>query len=240
MTTAALPDLIVDTPSSALAIYAHPDDPDVACGGTLSAWAANDCAVTVISCTGGEKGSADPDVDPVELAVQRRKETAAAADFLGLPPRHLLSFRDGEIDEGALRAELVGWIRRVRPAVLVCPDPTAVFFGSHYYNHRDHRLVGWAALDAAAPAASSPLYFPEAGAAHQVDTVYLTGTLVTDAWVDISATVEAKVAAVTCHRSQLRDDPATFGDAVRLRAEEAGGQAGVGFAEGFRRLRLVG
>ena len=33
-------ELLADVPRRALAIYAHPDDPDVSCGGTLAAWAA--------------------------------------------------------------------------------------------------------------------------------------------------------------------------------------------------------
>ena len=50
-----------------------------------------------------------------------------------------------------------------RPDALVAPDPTAIFFGDSYVNHRDHRQLGWAVLDTLVPAAS-PLYVPEAGA----------------------------------------------------------------------------
>ncbi len=55
-------------------------------------------------------------------------------------------------------------------------DPTVVFFGREYFNHRDHRIAGTALLDAVAPVAALPLYFPDAGPAHQVDTVLLSGT----------------------------------------------------------------
>ena len=97
-----------------------------------------------------------------------------------------------------------------------------MFFGQDYFNHRDHRITGFAALDAVAPAAAMPLYFPEAGPAHQVSTVLLSGTLEPDVWVDISATVDRKGEAVGCHRSQFPDGGEWAATAVRLAAEDAG------------------
>lgn len=227
-------------PGRALAVYAHPDDPEVSCGGTLAAWAAGGAAVDVVVCASGDKGSSDPTVSPEDLAARRRREMAAAAAALGLAGHHQLGHLDGELENDArLRAELVGLVRRLRPDVVVCPDPTAVFFGSRYFNHRDHRAVGWATLDAVAPAAASPHYFPEAGPAHQVRTVYLSGTLEPDAWVDISRFVDAKAEALLCHRSQMGEEGEWLRQAVRQRAEEAGRAAGVRWAEGFRVLHLA-
>ncbi len=49
---------------------------------------------------------------------------------LGVTEHHHLDHPDGEIvDDRALRLELVRLIRTVRPDVVCCPDPTAVFFG---------------------------------------------------------------------------------------------------------------
>jgi LmbE family N-acetylglucosaminyl deacetylase len=124
--------------------------------------------------------------------------------------------------------------------VVLCPDPTAVFFGQDYYNHRDHRVVGMATLDAVSPAAALPHYFPDAGPAHQVSTVLMSGTLEPDVWVDVSITVDVKGEAVGCHRSQFPDGVEWARTAMRLAAGDAGKQAGVRFAEGFRRLRLGG
>jgi LmbE family N-acetylglucosaminyl deacetylase len=73
-----------------------------------------------------------------------------------------------------------------------------------------------------------------------VGTVLLSGTLEPDVWVDISGTVDVKGEAVGCHRSQFPDGVEWAAAAVRRGAEEAGRQAGVPFAEGFRRLRLGG
>ena len=233
-------ELLDPVPERALAVYAHPDDADVSCGGTLARWAELGSSVHVVVCTTGDKGSSDPAVDPAVLARTRAGEVRRAADALGVASPVILDHPDGELyDERGLVAELVTHVRRLRPEVVVCPDPTAVFFGQHYYNHRDHRTVGWAVLDAVSPAAAQPHYFPEAGPAHQVSAVLLSGTIEPDVWVDISSSLERKTSAVLCHASQLSEGGEWFRTAVRQRAEDGGREAGVRYAEGFRRLWLV-
>jgi len=233
-------DVYDDVPGRALAVYAHPDDPEVSCGGTLARWAAAGCAVTVVVACAGDKGSSDPSTDPAELASRRADEVSAAAAALGVATVERWERPDGELDAWPeLRATLVALVRSVQPDVVVGPDPTAVFFGDGYVNHVDHRTLGWALLDAVAPAASSPLYFRDRGAPHQVATVLLSGSLEADVWVDVSSALDAKVAALFCHTSQLAPDAEEWlADFVRERAEEEGRRAGLPAAEGFRRLRL--
>ena len=131
-------------------------------------------------------------------------------------------------------------MRRLRPDVVCGHDPTALFFGQEYFNHRDHRLAGTTLLDAVSPAAALPHYFPEAGPPHQVATVLLSGTLEPDVWVDVTETIDLKAAAVECHRTQFAEPGGWAGEAVRRRAEQEGRRAGAGYAEGFRRLTLRG
>lgn len=233
-------EIVRAVPSSVLAVYAHPDDPDVSAGGTLAAWAAAGADVHVCICADGEKGSTDPAADRDELARRRRDEVAEAGLRLGVAHHHWMGWKDGEIDDTfANRARLVALVRSVRPEVVVSADPTAVFFGQSYVNHRDHRVVGWLALDAVAPAAANPNYFSEAGPAHRVSTLYLSGTLQPDVWVDISDTIAAKAEAVACHASQVGEPGEWLRGVVERRAEEAGRQAGVPYAEGFRRVVLT-
>jgi LmbE family N-acetylglucosaminyl deacetylase len=232
-------ELLDEVPEKVLAIYAHPDDPDVSCGGTLARWARHGAEVHVVLCTNGDKGTADPTVDPAQLATRRAAECDEAARILGLTDQHVLGYGDGELtDDPGFRGELVEWIRRLRPTTVLCPDPTAVFFGEDYFNHRDHRIVGFAVLDALSPAAALPLYFPDAGPVHQVETALLSGTLEPTVWVDVSTSIDDKAAAVSCHRSQFAGDGEWAASVVRMRAAEDGKRAGVAFAEGFRRLRL--
>jgi LmbE family N-acetylglucosaminyl deacetylase len=228
-----------DIPGRVLAVFAHPDDPEVACAGSLARWAAAGSETHLIIVNAGEKGSNDPSVDPADLARTRAQETDAAAAVLGLTSHQRLGVPDGELENtDELRATLVGHIRALRPDVVIAPDPTAVFFGDSYVNHHDHRALGWAVLDACAPMAASPLYFPQAGHAHQVRTLLLAGTLEPDTWVDIGSHLSQKVAALRCHATQLGDSADVVDDVVAARAAEEGGAAGVRYAEGFRRVRL--
>jgi LmbE family N-acetylglucosaminyl deacetylase len=111
-----------------------------------------------------------------------------------------------------------------------------VFFGSGYVNHRDHRVVGWTTIDAVAHEARSPHYFPDAGPAHRVAELWLSGSLEPDEWVDIATTIDAKTDALRAHESQVAEAGEWLRTFVQERAEEAGRQAGVKYAEGFRRL----
>jgi LmbE family N-acetylglucosaminyl deacetylase len=196
----------------------------------------------LVICTDGGRGTRDSSVGQAELADIRAGELAEAASVLGLSSYEVLGWPDGELEDSAeLRNEMVRLVRAYRPDVVCGHDPTAVFFGQDYFNHRDHRTAGWLLLDAVAPAAALPHYFPETGPPHHVSVAYLSGTLEPDVWVDISDTVDVKAAAVECHRSQFAGpDGHWAGEVVRLRAEEEGRRAGVRHAEGFRRLRLGG
>jgi LmbE family N-acetylglucosaminyl deacetylase len=226
-------------PERVLAVYAHPDDPEVSCAGTLARWADEGAEVQLVVCARGDKGSHDGSVDPEALVERRSAEADAAAAVLGLSGHENLGRDDGEIENDlALRRELVTRVRAFRPDVVVSCDPTAVFFGSRYVNHHDHREVGFALLDACTPAAGSPLYFPEVGPPHDVATIYLSGTLEPDTFVDITSTIDRKVEALCCHRSQVGDDADLVGEVVRRRASSAGTESGLAYAEAFRVLRL--
>ncbi|HEX9467315.1 MAG TPA: PIG-L deacetylase family protein [Acidimicrobiia bacterium] len=233
-----------DVPASALAVYAHPDDPEISAGGTLAHWAAAGASVWVLITAQGDKGTTDPNADLDALAARRVEETAAAVALLGFAGHFHLGYRDGEVpDDRELRGAIVRYVRELRPEVVLCPDPTAVLFGDGYFNHHDHRVTGWGTLDAVAPAAANPHYFPEhlgrGLAVHQVRTVYLSGTLEPNCWVDIEGTLERKIDALFCHASQLVDAGDWFRGFLRERAEEAGAASGVRYAEAFRKLSLV-
>src|SRR5436190_899612 len=230
-----------EIPACALAVYAHPDDPEISAGGTLASWAEAGADVTVLITTQGDKGTQDPDADLGELARLRVEETAKAGALLGFSGHFHLGYHDGELpDDQELRAAITRYVRELRPQVVLCPDPTAVFFGDRYFNHHDHRVTGWAALDAVAPAAGSPHYFPEqlrAGlSTHRVSAVYLSGTLEPNSWVDITDTIESKIDALFCHASQLTETGEWFRQFLRELAEAGGRAAGVRYAEAFRRI----
>lgn len=225
------------TPACALAVFAHPDDPEVACAGSLATWARKGCEAHVVIASAGDKGANDPAVDPQQLAKTRRGEAERAAGVLGLASVEFLGCPDGELENtSALRNQLIALIRRLRPDVVIGPDPTAVFFGDGYVNHHDHRALGWAVLDTCGSMAAGALYEPASGPPHQIATLLLAGTLDPDTWVDIGDSLATKVDALRCHESQLGDGDDVVRGVVEARAAEAGRSAGVRYAEGFRRL----
>ena len=228
-----------ETPGVVLAVYAHPDDADVGCGGTLARWAKAGSSVHLVVCTDGGKGTTDPEAVPARLAAERAGELEESSALIGLSSVDNLGFPDGELaDSEDFRRTLVQRVRALRPEMVCGHDPTAIFFGRDYFNHRDHRVAGAALLDAVAPASALPHYFPDAGPAHRVSEVLLSGTLEPDEWVDVTDTIEIKAAAVECHRTQFAGQSGWAGEAVRRRAAEEGRRVGVGYAEGFRRLTL--
>ena len=87
--------LVHEIPSSVLAIYGHPDDPEISAGGTLARWARGGATVWVLICTKGEKGSQDPNQDRETLAATRIEETAKAATVLGLADHFHFDYGDG-------------------------------------------------------------------------------------------------------------------------------------------------
>lgn len=231
--------ILHDVPTRALAVFAHPDDPEVACAGTLAMWTRAGAEAHLVVANSGDKGVAEAGTDSKALAKIRRAEAQQASALLGLASVRFLDYADGELENtSAFRTQLIEIVRTLRPDVVIAPDPTAVFFGDSYVNHHDHRALGWAVLDIGGAMAGGARYAPEKGAPHQIQTLLLAGTLEPDTWVDIGGALDAKVAALRCHRSQLGatgpdDMVATL---VEARASDAGQAAGIRYAEGFRRL----
>ena len=228
-------------PPCALGIYAHPDCPMVAAGGTFAVWADLGTEVHLLICTRGERGGDDAAAAAKEVVATRGVEVERAAATLGLASVEMLDFPDGELQNSVeLRETLVRRIRDVRPHTVLGHDPTAVFFGDSYVNHPDHRELGWACLDAVTPGAGGARYYPEAGPRHMVSEMLLSGTLAPDLVVDIRPSLETKIEAVMEHRSVSGEEQDWLPDSMTERAAEAGRLAGLSAAEAFRRLRLDG
>lgn len=228
-------------PARALAVYAHPDDADVACGGTLSLWAASQTTTRLVIVCDGAKGTHVAADDERALRRRRFDELTTAAKLIGVGSVECWGYPDGEVtNDVPFRERLVREIRSFRPDVVLGPDPTATFFGGVYVNHRDHRELGWALLDAVAPASAMPKYFPSAGEAHAVTRLLLSGTHEPDVAVDVSASIEQKVAAVLAHASQTDSDDEWVRSAVLGRAEPVGREVGVRYAEAFRSVEFSG
>jgi LmbE family N-acetylglucosaminyl deacetylase len=227
-------------PRVALAVYAHPDDADVAAGGTLAAWSSTGCSTHLLIVCDGAKGSEESENSLESIRQRRATELDEAAQLIGASSVTTLGRSDGEFaNDEKLRGEIVAVVRRLRPESVLGPDPTAVFFGGVYVNHRDHREVGWALLDAVAPASAMPLYFPESGPPHAVTHLLLSGTHEADVVVDVTAVMDHKVSAILAHGSQLSGDPDGVRAIISDRARASGREIGVAYGESFRHVALA-
>ena len=192
-----------DGPLTAMVIFAHPDDAEFTCGGTVAKWCAQGWTVYYVLATSGDKGTHDAALSVQELAALREQEQRDACKTLGVKDVIFLGYPDGFVraDE-EFRGQIVRLLRRYRPDVVITWDGFRPGF-----NHSDHRAVGIAVRDAVYPAVRDHLYYADQGEdgleAHQVNQMLLAGTSEPDYEVDISAHVETKLEAVLCHRSQI-------------------------------------
>jgi LmbE family N-acetylglucosaminyl deacetylase len=231
-------------PKKVMSIHAHPDDQEFTVAGTLAKWSRAGCEVISVVITSGDAGSNDPLHDaaykPV-LARLREVEQNAANEILGIQQTIYLHYPDGELEPTiALRKELTKLIRTHKPDVVVTGDPQAVFYGNGYINHPDHRAAAQAATYAVFPSAGSRLLFAEllkeGYEPHNVKRLYLHGPEKPDTWVDVSETIDAKLAALKKHASQLGDwDPEKM---IREWAAEEGKDKEMAFAEAYKVMVL--
>jgi LmbE family N-acetylglucosaminyl deacetylase len=229
-------------PESAMAIVAHPDDIEFSCAGTLARWGRAGARISYVLCTSGDVGIDEPGMTREQATKVREAEQKDAAKIVGANEVIFLREPDGKLQPTMeLRKRLVREIRRFRPEVVVCGDPTIVWAGNDYINHPDHRAAATVALDATFPAAGQPNLFEdisdEGFKAHKPRKVYVTSWRDADVFVNIESTIDIKIAALRAHKSQMRDwDP---DERIREWASERGKGKEMAYAEGFRMVTLV-
>ncbi len=229
-------------PESAMSIAAHPDDIEFTCAGTLARWARLGTRVVYVLCTSGDVGIDEPGMTREKAAAIREAESREAARIAGVNDVVFLREPDGLLQPTLeLRKKLVREIRRYRPEVILCGDPTMVWSGSDYINHPDHRAAAMAALDATFPASGQPNLFEdleqEGLKAYKVRKVYSSVWEKADVFISIDETIDVKVAALRAHKSQLKDwDPEPM--LKEWAADTAKGKE-MQYAEGFRVVSLI-
>lgn len=224
----------------ALVVVAHPDDAEFGCAGTIARWCDTGCAASYVICTDGRNGTRDRGLSQAELVRARQQEQRDAAAVLGVSRVHFLPYPDGGLENTpALRGELVRLIRIERPEVILTGDSMRPY--GPFVSHRDHRMAGQAALDAALPEAGFHLHYPELAAEglepHRVKEVLLFAAEQPEVWMDIANVFERKERALRCHVSQF-ENPDEMVGMLRGMAARVGEPQGLALAEAFRRLRL--
>lgn len=213
----------------------HPDDAETRFAGSTARWTREGKTVVYVVLSNGDKGTNDPGIKPSELAAIREKEQLAAAAVLGVSKVIFLRYPDQGLENNyELRRDIARQVRIFKPETVVTVDP----HGS-YMDHRDHRKTGYATVEAVFPAAGSAHAFPELLTEglkpHRVKELLFSGRMSADYYVDVTETIDLKLAALRCHRSQIGDRP-DFGEMVKNMARMNAARLDFEYAEGFRRV----
>lgn len=211
-----------------LAIAPHPDDAEIACGGSLALARQKGLGVAILDLTRGEASSRG---DPL----RRRREAEEAALRLGGIHRYGLDLPDTRLGTEPGHAEaIVPLLRRLRPRILLIPDGVD--------RHPDHAAASALARRAVFLAG---LARHGDGLPHRVDMVaaYAIHHPVTPSFViDVSAVWPQRMHALAAYASQFGDGegPATplqggdFLRAIEARAISHGALIGARYGEAFR------
>ena len=237
-----LDELEAKAPKRALAVFAHPDDAEFSCGGTLALLCKRGWDLDVVVTTSGNKGTKDPEVTPQYLAGIREDEQRRASAILGAHEPIFLGFPDGYVHEDdELRGLLVRQLRLHRPELVITWDGFRPGF-----NHRDHRHTGRSTYDAIYPAADDHLYYvldkEEGLEPFRPQAMLLAGTRDADYHVDITPVIRTKIRAILAHTSQIRGR--TEADTMKQweerakAAREAGDATASPYRESFTKVLL--
>jgi LmbE family N-acetylglucosaminyl deacetylase len=211
-----------------LVIAAHPDDEVLGCGGTMALYARRGVRVVVVIATTGRAADAGGHWNAQNSYTRNAMEALGVRDvrFLGFPDQGLDTITLTEII-----SPLEEMVAEVRPPLIFCQ------YGGDV--NRDHSLLFEAVLVATRPTEE----FIEAVYAFETSSSTewaYPRSFVPDTWVEVSTTLEAKLAAMACYQSELREypHPRSLG-ALRHKAAARGNECCMRAAEVFMTVRRV-
>lgn len=222
-----------------IAVGAHPDDVEIACGGTLAALVRQGYKVGIIDLTDGEPtpGSPGPEV--------RLEEAKRAAETLGVQMRVTLELPNRRLfDSFDARVALAKEFRKYRPSIVIgFGDKTPMASPDHWQAMQITdaavfyaRLTKWDEHFDGLPVhtIATQLYFRLAFEPQSLVDFPSHFT------IDISDTLETKIAAVKCYTTQFPPHKEYVYDRIRGAALLAGGAAGFRAGEVFVGVRPLG
>lgn len=227
----------------ALVAFAHPDDAEFLCGGTVALWAKKGVEVTYICATDGSAGWNAPGLTREQIAARRGEEMREVAGLLGVHDVRFLAFSDGMLEPSLdLRRSLTREVRRVRPDVMVSFDPSELWSGRSYISHPDHRAIGEAALAVVSCDAPTRPQFPElleeGLEPFKLRRLWLSSDE-GEHVVDIGETIDLKIEALMAHRSQMENMGEFDADArIREWSRELAEGTRHEYAERFRAFEI--
>ena len=204
-----------------LAIGAHPDDVELAMGGTLALLVRRRRRVGILDLTRGERGSRG------SVSI-RMRESAAAAEALGIAWRGTAGLPDSRLEAGPESRE------RIADILCLC-RPALVLAVASDHRHPDHAATETLAHDACFIAGLKRARGRSRGAHRPRKFLLAAGfrSAAPGLVVDITAVYPRKQRAIRCYRSQFEPGGWRILAWVESRARYFGALAGVRVAEGF-------
>lgn len=197
---------------------AHPDDIMVFFGGLIIQLIKDGKEVFVVTVSNGARGSKDSIISEEGLAKQRLEEEVAGLEFLKVPRENhvYLNYKDGEVESNMqLIGDVVKYIRKFKPDIVCTHEPTSIYQAvsdgtGFWVQHRDHRKVAEAVVDAAYPFSRDRSFFPEqikeGLEPHTVLDLLLTEENGVNFKFDYTDNLETKKAAMRFHKSQMDEN----------------------------------
>lgn len=213
---------IFATKQRILAVFAHPDDLEIYCGGTIARLIADGKRVRSVKMTSGDMGSRQEQITQAELRSLRETEDTASMTTLGISPQDniYLRFGDGQVENNLdTIGALVRQIRLFQPDLIITHNPQDHIIrfdqDNSWLNHRDHRHTGSIVLDAAYPYARDLLFYPqhfqEAGAKSWACSEFLLVDSYQhpdNVYVEMTEFQSQRITAHSQHRSQYSPEAA--------------------------------
>ncbi len=207
-----------------LVVVAHPDDAEMQFGGTLARLRRDRKKVRLLVCTNGSLGSRERKIDPDDLSAIRQKEQIQGAMHLGIEKNDIfmLDNKDCELTENDnhLIERIVFHMRSFRPDIVMTHEPTNYFRplgtelnrlehlkGKFAVNHRDHRAIAGATINATYPMARDISFFPEHSTQGlegiNINKILTTNISQGEFEIDITEFIDLKNSACLAHKSQI-------------------------------------
>jgi bacillithiol biosynthesis deacetylase BshB1 len=216
-------------PVDVLCFGAHPDDVEMAMGGTVAALVADGARTGIVDLTQGELGTYGD-------APTRLGEARAAAEALGVP-RRVYAHPDGGLqDDLETRHRVVRILRELRPSLVFTPWPWARTGAFDGRANVDHLACGFVVREATKLSRMRKLMPDfEAHAVRRLVYYMVPDTEMPSYCVDVTAHREAILASIRAHASQLEIRRGERGvlDMLMLLREQVGLRLGVDLAESF-------
>jgi LmbE family N-acetylglucosaminyl deacetylase len=209
--------------TTVLAVFAHPDDESLACGGTLARLSDAGARVVLMCASCGERGALTGPARDNELGPIRVRELRQAAEILGVRDLLIFDHPDGDLrwaEVTDLLAEIVLTLKRFKPAAVITFGEDGLYWHLDHVGVHERTTAAIQLLGADAP----PLYYvtmPPGGMPAIVEHAMARGwtappkgfwSLAPKAFglaaepptlsVDVGVWTSRKLAAIRCHRSQ--------------------------------------